>query len=519
MDRNVGVRKLISDLVKGEQMEVRRAEIVARDLAAWCDAAGRAPAGDELEMWLGKHAQVLELYASTKLLDELIERYLCPPPVKVFVEAEHPELEAHLHDGPDSPEPYLVYADWLQEQSDVRGELITLGVAATTLAGGTGGFEATDRFDRYLKEHDERLFGTLTRRLWGVLELGWKYGLVRSITEVGDDTPAALWEELLPLRVCRLLQTITFNEPLGFGIEEAVAGAAAPTLKHLKIFVRHRLPSLLMARPLRSLSLVGDVVALRDDSLPETLERLALSVTDLDGTGSITLDVRELELRANGKLASRLRMPRVERLRLDLGGGPHGVEMFEGLALPQVNHLTITNGQIDKDAIVMLTRLPWTQQLRSLALTDGSLSDDHLQLLVDSHAFPALRELDLSANELTAAALARARTLAETVIEGRQYGVGRAANQAMYRAWSGAPRAVGQIDEDGWQQTGRDGDIVWARYRGSALYELFVSTTDDRYACTCPSRYQPCKHVLALRARAQRSEIPEQPSPLIDLTI
>jgi hypothetical protein len=276
-----------------------------------------------------------------------------------------------------------------------------------------------------------------------------------------------------------------------------------------------------MARPLRSLSLVGDVVALRDDSLPETLDQLALRVAGLDGTDSITLGVRELELRANGKLASRLRMPHVERLRIDLDGTQHGVEMFEGLALPQVKHLTITNGQLDKDAIVMLTRLPWTQQLTSLAITDGSLSDDNLQLLVDSHAFPSLRELDLSANELTAAALVRARALAETVIEGRQYGVGRAANVAMYRAyqWSGAPRAVGQIDEDGWQQTGRDGDVVWARYRGSALYELFVSTTDDRFGCTCPSRYQPCKHVLALRARAQSSEIPEQPSPLVELTI
>src|SRR5689334_24650308 len=122
MDRLVGARKLVADLVKDEQIEVRRAEIIGRDLAQWCDGAGRAPSGDELEAWLGKHAQVLELYAGTKVLDALIEQYLCAPLEKIYVEAEHPELEAHLHDGPDVPEPYLVYADWLQEQSDVRGE-------------------------------------------------------------------------------------------------------------------------------------------------------------------------------------------------------------------------------------------------------------------------------------------------------------------------------------------------------------------------------------------------------------
>ncbi len=524
MDRNVGVRKLIADLVKDEQIEVRRSEIIARDLAQWCDSTGRAPSGDELEAWLGKHAQVLELYAGTKLLDELIERYLCPPPVKVYVEAEHPELEAHLHDGPDVPEPYMVYADWLQEQSDVRGELIALGVAATTMAGTKGGFEATGRFESYLKEHDERLFGKLTRQLWGLIDLTWKYGLVRSIEEVGETSATAgLWDELLGLRVCRLVQSIAFNQPLGLGVEEAVA-AAAPTLKHLKIRVRHRVPSLLMARPLRSLSLSGGSVALRADSLPDTLDKLELAVADIDSVdASLALGVRELHLWTNPKLArfaSRLRLPRVERLRIELGDEDFDIgKMLESLALPLVTHLTIANGRIDKDEIVTLTRLPWTRQITSLALTGVELSDDSLQMLVDSHALPSLRELDLSSNELTAAALARAHALAETVIDGRQHEPGTAANRGMYQ-WAGARRGVGEIDENGWQQVGRDGEILWARYRGSADYELFVSSTDNaRFGCTCPSRYQPCKHVVALALLAQRTEIPQQTAQLTTLVV
>lgn len=521
MDRNVGVRKLIADLVGNEQIEVRRAEIISRDLTQWCETTGRAPSGTELEAWLGKQKQVLELYAGAKLLDELIERYLCTPLEKVYAEAEHPELEAHLHDGPDVPEPYLVYADWLQEQSDVRGELIALGVSATT-----GTFEARARFDSFLKEHDERLFGKLTRQLWGLVELTWKFGVIRSITEVADETPmtAALWEELLQLRVCRLVQSIAFNQPLGIGVEEAVAAAASPTVKHLKLHVRNRVPSLLTARPLRSLALTGASVTLR--GLPETLDTLELAVTELDSVDDVVkLEVQELRLRVNSKtpeFAARLRLPRVERLRIELDDGEfHAGRTLELLGLPVVKHLTITNGQLDKDEILTLTRLPWTRQLASLALTDVELSDDSLQMLVDSHALPALRELDLSSNELTDAALLRAQGLAETVITGRQSRPGAAAeHRAIYQRVGYYGRAAGEIDEDGWQQVGRDGEILWAHYRGTNDYELYVSSTDgSRFGCTCPSRYQPCKHVAALTRLPQRREIAELPAQLTDLVV
>ncbi len=40
------------------------------------------------------------------------------------VSARNPELEALIDEAPDDPEGYLVYADWLQQQGDPRGELI-----------------------------------------------------------------------------------------------------------------------------------------------------------------------------------------------------------------------------------------------------------------------------------------------------------------------------------------------------------------------------------------------------------
>lgn len=521
MDRHIGARKLIADLVKDEQIEVRRAEIVGRDLAQWCDAKGRAPSGAELEAWLGKHAQVLELYAPAERLEVLIAHHLSStPPEPVFVEAEHPELEAALHDGPDTPEPYMVYADWLQGQSDVRGELIALGVAATSMV--EGGFIAGLNFEEYLAKHEERLFGKLTPKLRQPVELTWKYGVVRAISEIrgqfGDQPPttAGLWEELLRLRVCRLVQSISFAQPMGIGVEEAVAEHATPTVKHLELRVRQRLPSLLMTRPLRSLSLSGAAIALGPDSLPETLDKLELRLDDITGDGPVELGVRELRLSADPKLARRLvprlRLPRLERLHLACEGRIDVAKLLEELALPAVKHVTISGRRIKRDDLLKLTRLPFTQQLASLALENVGLSDDALQVLLDSHALPSLRELELGHNELTDAALARARERFEKVIAYSQAPPGTAAGHAL-RGWAHRVRSTRflDIDESCWQQVGRDGEIVWGRYRDSADYEVYLSTDTERYGCTCPDR-QPCKHVDGLVELALR-EVREAPAP------
>jgi hypothetical protein len=80
MDRVVATRKLVAELVKSNQIEVRRVEIVAKDLAALIDELGRPPSGRELEEWLGEHAQVDELYANENVIEELTQRHLTPPP-------------------------------------------------------------------------------------------------------------------------------------------------------------------------------------------------------------------------------------------------------------------------------------------------------------------------------------------------------------------------------------------------------------------------------------------------------
>src|SRR5262249_19015986 len=155
MDHLVAARKLVAELEKDQQIEVRRADAVGRALAKHVEALGRPPTGRELEDFLGDHPMVEELYASEAVLDELVFRYLTPPPPEAVISAadvRHPELEAQLRETPDNIDALRIYADFLQEQADPFGELIALGIASTA----SGKDEDVARFERHLKLHERR---------------------------------------------------------------------------------------------------------------------------------------------------------------------------------------------------------------------------------------------------------------------------------------------------------------------------------------------------------------------------
>lgn len=49
-----------------------------------------------------------------------------------------------------------------------------------------------------------------------------------------------------------------------------------------------------------------------------------------------------------------------------------------------------------------------------------------------------------------------------------------------------------------WEQVGRSSEALWGMCRGSAVYQVKVDLSNLGYACSCPSRKFPCKHVLGL---------------------
>ena len=521
-DRLVAARKLVGELVKAEQIEVRRVEVVGRDLAKHVEALRRPPTADELEAWLDDHAQVTELYASTALLDELIYRYLTPPPPDVPVsehEQRHPELEREIREALDAPQPYLVYADWLQEHGDPFGELIALGVAATT----SGSEEDLTRFERFRKLHEARFLGG--GKLAGIA-VRWRFGVVHTIEELAqfETIPLATWEQLMQLRVCEMLYALTLRRSCTHDLDRLLARCAAPTLRALVLDGYQHWPEQLVQRGLESLTITAGRVAIRRDMFPASLARLDLGMRDdLTIETSSPLPIRELRVvlsEANAGVLPQLRVPKLERLELSIDGGSAArtLKLLDELELPDLSHLAISDGVIDAKTFGKLAKLPIAKQLRSLALTNLELTDEAIAAMTRTkRTFEDLVELDLSFNELSRDGLAAARELAPTVTSKRQNKRGGGLEKRI-RRWAGTRLTVAEdiADPKVWKRAGVDGQVRWARYRGDDEYELYVTRDLSEFGCTCPSSYQPCKHVIALSLVAERTQLPEARSDGIE---
>ncbi|HET9990631.1 MAG TPA: TIGR02996 domain-containing protein, partial [Kofleriaceae bacterium] len=217
----VAARKLLAELVKSEQLEVRRVDPLAKDLAAFVNELGRPPSGRELDDWLDGQPMVTESYASEAVLEDLLARHLAPPPVTVEApEARHPELERAIAEAPETVEPYQVYSDFLQEAGDPFGELIALGIA------GEG-----ERVERLRQQGFARWFGTLTKEHVRRVQLHWKHGVVAAIEETVEHGVLGPyeWTALLQARACGFVRAIKLLQPCTAELDAVLAEHAAPT--------------------------------------------------------------------------------------------------------------------------------------------------------------------------------------------------------------------------------------------------------------------------------------------------
>ena len=64
-----------------------------------------------------------------------------------------------------------------------------------------------------------------------------------------------------------------------------------------------------------------------------------------------------------------------------------------------------------------------------------------------------------------------------------------------------------------WQDLGRNQEALWGECRGSAVYQVRVDLSDLAVKCSCPSRKQPCKHVIGLLFLSLEATPSETSSP------
>ncbi|HEU0034637.1 MAG TPA: TIGR02996 domain-containing protein [Kofleriaceae bacterium] len=140
------------------------------------------------------------------------------------------DLVAAIEADPDDTAAYLVYADWLIERGDPRGELITLHAEDPTCAAA----------ERHLERHRRELLGPLAVHA-GHVTLDWQLGFVRAAHLIAIDEPAVmrLLDAVLESPACRFLRTLVIQlveRSALTAIDARLARAGSPrTLEQLEL--------------------------------------------------------------------------------------------------------------------------------------------------------------------------------------------------------------------------------------------------------------------------------------------
>jgi hypothetical protein len=348
--------------------------------------------------------------------------------------ASNPELEAQLASATDDKAHVAaatVYADWLQTQNDVRGEL-----AALWLGGKQDGAR------EWVATNATKLFGALDVKLdIEVYDLVWKHGFLvgASLKRVSIDSNTdlgAMTREFLALPVAR------FVTALRFGLESyesdndwsstmtAVAESPqAATLRSLRFDDYHSEDCEI------SWTAFGDFSdAWR--SFP-VLEELVIRSGEGGNLGEIDLPNLRTFRRISGGLSGdeirsilSAKWPKLEHLEIWFGSEDYGAsgnismlgDLFGGSAPSTLRHLGLCNAQFAPEIVAALVRSPLLARLSSIDLSGGVLMDSDADVLIANAAKLAhLSKIDLSENLLNERMDDLKKALPNAIVDDQRY--------------------------------------------------------------------------------------------------
>jgi uncharacterized protein (TIGR02996 family) len=323
------------------------------------------------------------------------------------------ELEREIAGNPDDAGPYQVYADWLSDRGDPRGELIALSLALEQTPSDAA---IAKRLGELHAAHDETWLGAVGRPLAGVT-LTWRRGFVDEIM-LGD----AESSEVDMVEAYVTVREATRDAVVASAIRKLTLGAFAdddgePTWAPVThAMVEHGVPETL--RELRyDRGEYWDISWTYLDGLDKLypqlrrLETLYIQLGHME-LGAIELPaLRDFEVYTGGFTSDNMRSitaatwPLLERLILRFGDSTdYGASTELGDVLPllatdglaRLRHLGLANCGYVEQLIDPLARSPLVPRLESLDLSLGALGDAGAQLLVDHRdAFRHLARLDV----------------------------------------------------------------------------------------------------------------------------
>lgn len=362
-------------------------------------------ADDEYSLsdWLLDRSEVGELYAEEEELRHRFRRVVARMRGETARTHHHPELAAAILADPANEEAWTVYADWLQEQGDPRGELMMLQL------------KRKSRPNARLQRAEKQLLARYRRLFFGSLpesrnENGAAFTVRYGFFDTAKIRHHVDLAELLHLESGRFLSTLTIHCDLSEA-DAVLAETALPA----------SLVSLVLGKHFESGRANGRYAWGPRETLD--VERATRGLSRLE---SLHLATRDVTLRA-------LALPKLREL--SIACERIAVETTAFAELPALTHLqlsalTVTNDagllalfhkpppelrsiairDIDKvetgtEAAALLDvilKAPIAKQLRSLAMTNALLTTANAQKILDAKPnLPVLEVVDLSKNGLT----------------------------------------------------------------------------------------------------------------------
>ena len=358
--------------------------------------------------------------------------------------ARNPELEQQILANPSDEDGLMVYADWLQQQGDVRGEL-------AALQGGGGG--RTKRLEaaqaQLVWDQRAQLWGSLAPYLErqpdersavaGTWRQGWLDTLVLSATsswraDQGGVPKVKQVSELIRLvPACpsaRFLRELVIARPVGDGSYEfgdAIKALAAvmgelPVLARLTLGRFSYEDSELSWTHLGKLDPLWPVAGRQLEYLKIRAGSMALGTIAAPALRELRIETGGLDQRALAAIA-RASWPALETLSLWFGQRSYGSDvtpkhvgaLLGGKAkLPRLRHLGLANTTFGDELCELVLGSKLLPQLQTLDLSKSHLTDAGVKLLAAHRARLAhLAAIDLS--ECLIADTKLARTLAPRV--------------------------------------------------------------------------------------------------------
>ncbi len=311
---------------------------------------------------------------------------------------------------PDDDGPRLVYADWLEERGDPRGEFIR---AQYTLA--QPGVKDPDRVEEWCQREEQLLKEHRAEWLRPFKGLGkgctFRRGFVEEVTLPARSflRKAARLAELTPLRVVHLTKAdgcgaavaalpvvarLTQLDLQGGGWlmdEDAIPLAESP---HVAGLTRLAFTNSVADDG----TMIGDegVAALAASKYLRRLQALGLKGNDIGDQGLVAL--------AGSPCLTRLRDLDLSNVGPEFGRNAvteSGVRALAASAtLAQLQQLDLSYTSLDDDAVCVLARAPRFANLRSLRLWGNQIAGRGAVALLQSAFVARWRELDLSESQL-----------------------------------------------------------------------------------------------------------------------